>query len=66
MTLTQRAMAHNRATFLAELRTAASARYLHGDLAGQVEISRTIIELEAGIDIENDWTLPIARRFLLL
>jgi hypothetical protein len=64
MTLTQRAMLHSRQGFLAELRQASAARYLHGDRQGQQQIDQTIIGLEAGQEIENDWTLAIAKRFL--
>jgi fructose-specific component phosphotransferase system IIB-like protein len=57
-------MKHNAQAFLAELHTAAAARRLHGDRSGQQQINQTIIALEAGEAIENDWTVTIAKRFL--
>lgn len=64
MTLTQRAMRQNSTAFLAELHQAAAARSMHGDHAGRREIDQTIIFLETGQDIENEWTAAIAKRFL--
>lgn len=61
MTLTQRAFQHNSSAFVAELRTAAAARRMHGDHGGAIEIDRTIIALP---EIENEWTIAIAKRFL--
>jgi hypothetical protein len=37
---------------------------MHGDHAGRREIDQTIIFLETGQDIENEWTAAIAKRFL--
>jgi len=64
MTLTQRAMQHNAPAFLAELRTASAARSMHGDHLGRSTIDQTIIALEIGQQVENEWTIDIARRFL--
>jgi hypothetical protein len=57
-------MQHNSQAFLAELRQASAARSMHGDHTGRHEIDQTIISLETGQDVENDWSLTIAKRFL--
>ncbi|MGO7308811.1 hypothetical protein ACCS91_33690 [Rhizobium ruizarguesonis] len=64
MTLTQRAMLHNSSAFLAELRTASAARSMHGDHTGRLSIDQSIIALETGHEVENEWTITIAKRFL--
>lgn len=64
MTLTERAMQHNRPAFLAELKEVAGIRRLHGDRAGALDIEQTIIELDTGATVETDWTSKIARRFV--
>jgi hypothetical protein len=66
MSLTARAFKHNSSAFVAELRTAAAARRMHGDLAAAFVIERCIIALAAGEEAENEWTEPIARRFLVV
>lgn len=64
MTLTQRAFAHNRQAFLAELHTAAAARRMHNDRLAAITIDQTVVALEAGEPVENEWTIRIAERFL--
>jgi hypothetical protein len=64
MTLTQRAFQHNSSAFVAELHQAAAARRLHNDLAAAIVIDRTTVALQAGEEVENEWTIAIARRFL--
>lgn len=62
--LTLRAFNHNSSAFAAELRTAAAARRMHGDHNGALLIDRSIIALQAGQEVENEWTIAIAKRFL--
>lgn len=64
MTPTMRAFALNKPAFLAELHIAAAARRMHDDRAGATEIDRTIMMLEAGQVVENDWSKLIANRLL--
>ncbi|MBD9544323.1 hypothetical protein IB276_33290 [Ensifer sp. ENS04] len=64
MSLTARAFKHNSSAFVAELQTAAAARRMHGDHSGAFTIDRSIIALQAGQEIEDEWTLAIAKRFL--
>lgn len=64
MSITARAFKHNSSAFVAELHTAAAARRMHGDHSGAFTIGRSIIALEAGQEVENEWTIPIAKRFL--
>ncbi|KQS84309.1 hypothetical protein [Rhizobium sp. Leaf383] len=60
--LTQRAYQHNSSAFLAELHTAAAARRMHNDRPGALEIERAIASAPS---IENEWTIAVARRFLV-
>lgn len=64
MSLTARALKHNSSAFVAELRNAAAARRMHNDQSGAFTIDRTIIALEAGQEVENEWTISIAKRLL--
>lgn len=61
MTLTERAFNLNSSAFVAELQSAAAARRMQNDQIGAHEIERAIL---AAPQIENEWTITIARRFL--
>jgi hypothetical protein len=65
MTLTARAIKHNRSAFLAELHQAAAARRMHDDHIGVMQINAAITQIETGQEVvETQQTLAIARRFI--
>jgi hypothetical protein len=57
-------MLHNASAYLADLKQVAGIRRHLNNPADALEIERSVIALEAGEDVDTEWTNHIAKRFI--